>query len=288
MGTDQVLPEQVSPPEFSLSAQLPDALSAPEAVAIPVLPTESGLPVLIGPGAAELGERWNVDLLAMAETFEMTGKGGSIATFPASRSGEPGENPVLVILVGVGDQTPTDFRRAGAALARATRDRGHIATTVPAIADERGFEAFIVGMTLGSFVFHWRSAGPEHSPVKHVVLAGIPAAASRADEVARAQAIGAAAWKARFLATVPSNVKTPEWLAQQAREVADAHDLDVKVWNEQELADQGFGGIVGVGQGSASPPRLDPPRLHTRHQPDFSQEPAFEEAGGAGGQGDHL
>ncbi len=256
-----MLPEQVHPPEFSLSAQLPDALGAPEAVAIPVLPNEAGLPVLLGPGAAELAERWNVDLFAIADTLEMTGKTGTVASFPVSSfpvspSGESTESPVLIVLVGVGNQTPTDFRRAGAALARATRDRGRIATTVAAIADERGFEAFIVGMTLGSFGFHWRSAGPEHTPVKHVVLAGIPSAAERADEVARAQAIGAAGWHSRFLATVPSNLKTPEWMAEQARQVAATHDLDVKVWNEQELADQGFGGIVGVGQGSASPPRL--------------------------------
>ncbi len=256
MGIDPVLPEQVSPPEFSLSAQLPDALGAPEAIAIPVVPTEEGQPVLLGPGAGELGERWSVDLLGLADTFEVTGKAGSITSFPVSRSDNSEEPPALVVLVGVGDQTPTDFRRAGAALARATHDRGHIATTVPAIADERGFEAFIVGMTLGSFGFNWRSDGPEHTPVKHVVLAGIPEAATRADEVARAQAIGAAAWSARFLATVPSNLKSPEWLAEQARDAAERHDLDIQVWNEKELADQGFGGIVGVGQGSASPPRL--------------------------------
>lgn len=251
-----MLPEQVLPPEFSLSAQLPDALGAPEAIAIPVLASDEGEPLVLGPGAAELASRWNLDLFELAETFEMTGKTGSIATFPVSRPDTSTEAPLLVMLVGVGKQTATDFRRAGAALARATLDRGHIATTVPAIADEHGFEAFIVGMTLGSFGFHWRSAGPERRPVKHVVLAGIPTAASRADEVARAQAIGAASWKARFLATVPSNVKSPEWLAQQARDVAEQHDLEVRVWDERDLADQGFGGIVGVGQGSASPPRL--------------------------------
>lgn len=77
-----MLPEQVHPPEFSLSAQLPDALGSPEAVAIPVLPNEAGLPVLLGPGAAELAERWNVDLFAIADTLEMTGKTWNCRQFP--------------------------------------------------------------------------------------------------------------------------------------------------------------------------------------------------------------
>ncbi len=59
-----------------------------------------------------------------------------------------------------------------------------------------------------------------------------------------------------MLATVPSNLKSPQWLAEQAEHLAEEAGLTCEVWDETKLAKQGFGGIIGVGQGSATPPRL--------------------------------
>ena len=59
-----------------------------------------------------------------------------------------------------------------------------------------------------------------------------------------------------MLATVPSNIKNPQWLAEQAEELAPGSGLAVTVWDEKRLAKDGFGGILGVGQASATPPRL--------------------------------
>ena len=72
----------------------------------------------------------------------------------------------------------------------------------------------------------------------------------------RAVALGTAGWRARALATVPSNLKTPAWLAEQAQTLAADHGLKCRVWDEKQLEAEGFGGIIGVGQGSANPPRL--------------------------------
>jgi len=72
----------------------------------------------------------------------------------------------------------------------------------------------------------------------------------------RATAIAHAGWRARFLATVPSNLKNPAWLAERATELAAEHDLAIEIWDERRLADEGFGGIAAVGQASATPPRL--------------------------------
>ncbi|MFE6559193.1 leucyl aminopeptidase family protein, partial [Nocardioides sp. NPDC057767] len=59
-----------------------------------------------------------------------------------------------------------------------------------------------------------------------------------------------------FFATVPSNLKNPAWLAEQATALGGETGLEVTVWGEDQLATEGFGGIVAVGQGSATPPRL--------------------------------
>ena len=252
------LPAQVSPPEFALSAFRPHAIQGVEVLALPVLPADGGETpsVLLGPGGDEVADLLGTDLLAVLEQHPATGKAGEVVTVPVP-TGAPGNDALRwVLLVGLGEQRVDDFRRAGAALARATQDRVSLATSVPALAPDGGLEAFVVGAMLGSFSFHWRSQGPEHTPVGRIVLAGLPDAGDLGPTLDRAIAVGGAGWRARMLATVPSNVKSPAWLAEQARVLADEAGLDITVWDEKKLASEGFGGLVGVGQASATPPRL--------------------------------
>jgi leucyl aminopeptidase len=53
-------------------------------------------------------------------------------------------------------------------------------------------------------------------------------------------------------------------MAGVARQVAQDAGLDVEVWDEQRLAAEGFGGLLAVGGGSASPPRF----VRLEHRPD--------------------
>ena len=85
----------------------------------------------------------------------------------------------LVLLVGVGEATPDRPAARRRRVARATRDRTAVATTIAALDPDHGIEAFVVGVMLGSFGFSWRSAPPEHVPVGRVVLAGLPAPPTR-------------------------------------------------------------------------------------------------------------
>ncbi|HYG93874.1 MAG TPA: leucyl aminopeptidase family protein [Nocardioides sp.] len=256
--TAPTLPSQVSPPEFALSELLPAAIVGADVAAVPVLPdptrpAEAG--VLLGPGADELAESVGVDLLAAAEVHGLTGATGEVASVAVPGGTAVNPDLRLVVLVGVGDAGPTDLRRAGAALAKAVRDRQAVATSVPAVAGAEGLESFVAGAMLGSFAFHWRSTGPEHEPVGRVVISG-PGGHGDAARLERAVAIGGAGWRSRMLATVPSNLKNPAWLAEQAERIADAAGLDCRIWDETELESEGFGGIVAVGRASASPPRL--------------------------------
>ena len=157
--TPTSLPAQVSPPEFALSATAPHAFLGAEVVALPVLPggggredgTEGDRGVLIGPGAEELSSLVGTDLLALLEMHGSTGTAGEVVSLPVP-GGVPGNTALRwVLLVGVGDQRPADFRRAGAALAREARNRDSVATSVAALATADGLEAFVVGAMLGSF-----------------------------------------------------------------------------------------------------------------------------------------
>ncbi|MEX0427573.1 M17 family metallopeptidase [Nocardioides sp. DS6] len=247
MPTALTLPSQVTPPRFVLSELGPEEVDA-EVVALPVLPADETGSLVLGPGATVLAETH--DLLGILEVEGATGKAGEVISYPVT-----GEGPLRrILLVGVGAQRRTDFRRAGAALARAVRDRESLATTIPAVEPDLALEPFVVGATLGSFGFHWRSAGPEWRPVARITLAEL--GDDRAAALERARAIAEAGWRARFLATVPAALKNPAWLADQAVALAKDAGLTAKVWDEKALAKDGFGGILGVGQASATPPRL--------------------------------
>ena len=261
------LPAQVSPPEFALSPALPHQIGGAEVWAFPVLPGDDG--PLLGPGADEASDALGLDLLAALEAVRATGRTGEVTTVPVASTATD-HDVSLVLLVGVGEPTTTDFRRAGAALARATKDRVSVVTSLAAIAPDEGLGAFVVGAMLASFSFHWRSTGPQSRPVGRIVLADVVGEGAD-DELARAIALGGAGWRSRALATVPANLKTPAWLAQQAVEVGEAAGLEVTVWDAERLRAEGFGGILAVGGASVHEPRLVrmdyTPRGANRHTP---------------------
>jgi leucyl aminopeptidase len=234
----------VVPPTFELTGR-PPSRSGVHVVALALLDDDGDL--ALGPGAAELGDDldFDLDLLALAEPLRPDAKAGSVCTLSV-----PG---FLVHLVGVGAATPNDLRRAGAALARATRGVEAVATSVQAVADEDGLAAFVTGGILASFGFSLR-ADAGRPAVGRILLASTPDV--DASFLERVEAVALASWEARRLATVPSNIKTPAWLADEAVRMAGAAGLKTRVWDADQLEKDGFGGILAVGRASASPPRL--------------------------------
>ncbi len=245
---------RLTPPEAEPGDRPASELAATPGVdvlAVPVHP-DDGDGLLLGPGADSVATALGIDLLAVAESGRATGEVGDLVALPVP-DGVAG-NPALreVCLVGVGRGRPADLRRAAATLARHVRGRAAVATTLAALED--ALEPVVTGAVLGSFGFLMREPTPDRTPVARVVLCGLPDDARPALD--RARALARAGWRSRTLASVPANVKTPAWLAEQAREVAAEAGLDYRVWDEKQLADEGFGGILAVGSAAAAPPRL--------------------------------
>jgi leucyl aminopeptidase len=256
-----VLPQQVSPPQVALASAAPTGVVGADVVAIPLLSDDSGgseqQGPTLGPGAAELLDELDLDVFALLEHHRATGRTGDVVEHPLlSSQGLSNDCLRAVLFVGVGDGQPADLRKAGAALARRVRGKDTVATSLAALADDAGLRALVEGIVLGSFGFHRRSGGAKDQPVSRVVLAGVTESVERQAVLERALAVAGAGWFSRTLALVPSNEKNPVWLAERAKEVADSAGLDITVWDDKQLAEQGFGGITGVGQGSANRPRL--------------------------------
>jgi leucyl aminopeptidase len=88
-------------------------------------------------------------------------------------------------------------------------------------------------------------------------------AGGAAGGVERAKVIADAVALVRDLVNTPPADLTPGDLAAEAERVAADCGLTAEVLGEKELTEQGYGGILGVGQGSVNPPRLA--RLEYRH-----------------------
>jgi leucyl aminopeptidase len=181
-----------------------------------------------------------------------TGKAGDV-TPVAMRAGD---KPRRLLLLGLGDESAADMRKAGAALGRrAEPERGMLAAAALGQPAE-SVRAFAEGLLLGSYRFSLASgAAREAGPSKVRIL--VPADDEEATAaVSAARAVAAAVGLARDLANMPSSRKTPGWLAGEAVRVAAAGGLAVRVREPGELAAEGFGGILAVGAGSAQPPCL--------------------------------
>ncbi|MFW5468729.1 leucyl aminopeptidase family protein [Knoellia sp. CPCC 206435] len=165
-----------------------------------------------------------------------------------------GQQPVRVlVMVGLGDATPADLRVAGAGAGRATRGRALVVLLAPS-SDEPGHAALVEGGVLGGWApSRWTGGswqpGAEHTG--RVVVVDV-----EPDVVDRALRRAVATLVARNLANTPSNIKNPGWMARQARELGSRTGLDVTVLDRAALAAGGFGGLLAVGQGSATPPAL--------------------------------
>ncbi|NEE00537.1 leucyl aminopeptidase [Phytoactinopolyspora halotolerans] len=217
----------------------------------------------IGPGGAEVMDALGIDLLALLERERATGKAGEVVSMPVLSEGRgagsvDGEVDVeRVVLVGLGDGSARAHRKAGAALARKVRGVDRLASTVTTASGDEGMRAFIEGVVLATFGLNLERGAPvkpAELPLHTLVLAG--EGDDREPVAGSAVAVARAAWFARELVHMPSNVKDPAWLAERARDVARAAQLDVHVRDEKKLAAEGFGGLVAVGMGSSRPPRL--------------------------------
>ncbi|TCC46673.1 leucyl aminopeptidase family protein [Kribbella capetownensis] len=210
---------------------------------------EGGLPA----AAKEAGERLGVDLDRLYEVQQATGfspTAGATASYPLL-TGEVTE----VLLVGAGDGSAKDLRHAGAAIARFGRGKDELTAVVAEGIDDATLQAVAEGVVLGSFSYTQKTVDTGKPVVGRVTLTD-GSASERQTVLDRGIVLGRTGWVARQFAITPSNEKDPSWMAARSTELAASSGLEVTVWDEKQLAADGFGGILAVGKGSTRPPRF--------------------------------
>jgi leucyl aminopeptidase len=183
--------------------------------------------------------------------FNPSGKAGELNEIPVSAADSPVER---IILLGLGDQSLASFRTAGAALGRKVRGAGNnFATIAPTKRDE--MIAFATSATLGEYTWNQKTTTKPSPSEIEIVTAD-------AEPVEYAGVISAAVCRARDLIHTPANIKTPLWMANQARAIASEYGLQINVLSGSALKE--FGGLRAVGNSS---PKPGPRFIHLTYTP---------------------
>ena len=175
-----------------------------------------------------------------------------------------GDDGGVVVAVGVGPAAAVNaevLRRAVAAFVRSApgwRSRRPAVTLRAAAAglDEATAVAAIVeGAALAAYQFGTYRSAPKPCAITRLSVVAEDRAATRSG-IARGAALADATSFARDLVNEPSAVVNPTTFAERASAAAEAAGVTVEIWDEGRIAEERLGGILGVAQGSAQPPRL--------------------------------
>ncbi|MGE3284838.1 MAG: leucyl aminopeptidase [Pseudonocardia sp.] len=206
----------------------------------------------LAPGAEEVDAAFGGALADLLAVVGAAGKADEITKLPTRGAlAAP-----LLLAVGLGNpgddgRPATDqVRRACGSAARALAGTGRAATTLGRL----DLAAAAEGTLLGAYTFTEYKGADGRAPLAEVdLLTEDPGAQA---VVERAVAVAQAVATARDLVNTPPNDLFPASFAERARVLGEAAGLAVEVLDEAALAEAGYGGVLGVGQGSSRPPRL--------------------------------
>lgn len=229
------------------------ATTKTDAVVVAIARSAKGEPV-VAPGgesvAAAYGRRLHPALAAAA----FTGAAGETLRVPTNGT----LRATHLVLVGIGDLdalTPLAIQRASGAAARALAAASSVALALPARTPEE------VGAVIGGFIaggYRFAKIGKPATPGLADVIV-LSDGARRADMMAAfdaAKKVEQAANRVRDWANTPPNLLTPAVFADEGAAFVSSAHVKAAIVEPKELAELGCGGILGVGQAAANPPRL--------------------------------
>jgi leucyl aminopeptidase len=223
---------------------------------------------VLAPGAESVDKAFKGKLAATVASLGGTGAAGEVTKVPALGA----TRASVVVAVGLGEGSgdggrrrrpatyePETLRRAAGMAGRALAGTRKVGLALPA-KDAPAVEAVAQGALLGAYAYHrYRVASKEKhkDPVESFTLV-TGSAKDKAVKAAveHARTVTDAVNLARdWVNTPPLDLPPAEFAAAATAAARDA-GLGVEVLDEKALKKQGYGGILGVGQGSSRPPRL--------------------------------
>ena len=253
---------------FTAQVTAVSTLDTTDALVIGVQATDDG-PVIVAPGLddeAIAGLHEQLDALGVkGKLDEVTKVAGSATEFPAK----------VIVLTGLGStETPPQgtpnldhsapgtisaeaLRRAAGAATAKLAGNSKVTVALPADSAVR-VTAVAEGSTIGTYAFAGHKSSDENGSEDsaNIELRILTSVADADVLTQRASVVARATFITRDLVnTAPSHLY-PATFADEIEALVDHSKISVTVYDEVALAEGGFGGLLGVGQGSANPPRL--------------------------------
>ena len=178
--------------------------------------------------------------------------------------------PEVIYFTGLGSAekkyNPEILRRAAGSAARSLGGVSSATFALPAISLSQ-IAAVAEGAALGAYAFNefrFSTKKDIELPLNQIVIAvSKPTDTSFKRALVRAEVIARNTALVRDLINTPPSHLTPDSFCTRMKKIAIPLGLKVEILNEKTLKAQGFGGLIGVGQGSANAPRL----LHISYKP---------------------
>jgi leucyl aminopeptidase len=166
-----------------------------------------------------------------------------------------------VLTIGLGKPRPEwpadTIRRAAGVAARSLGTAEAVITTLGELPGDDVCSAAVEGLVLGSYRFsEFRSekTAPKDKGLRKLTV--LATAKDAKKQAAHGAAVATAVATARDLVNTPPSHLFPAEFAKRAKALGEAVGLEVEVLDDKALQKAGYGGVIGVGQGSSRPPRL--------------------------------
>ncbi len=222
---------------------------------------QSGKDVRLAAGGEDIAAAYGRKLRPLLSTLGFKGSAGEVAKVPTAGVIS---SPLLVI-VGLG-QAPGEIaiRRAAGAAARSISNASSVALALPADTPER-VRAVTEGYDLGAYTFTaYKKNGSKDAKERGAntvtVLSPIARQQAAVEAMEEALLVSAAVRDARDWVNLPASDLRPPGFADAVtaagKKLGRGAKVTMKVYDEDQLAELGCGGILGVGGGSSAPPRM--------------------------------
>ena len=214
--------------------------------------------------AALLDRALGGSLRKLLQSKEFEGKANEVLLYHTQGS-VPAKRLVLVGLGKKNDVTLETIRQAMGTAAKRVRQAkaGSFTVVLPTViptgmSSVEVAQAMVEGAILGSYQFTvYRTAAAEHAVGGMKVLIPQKGQLKQVSEgVRRGVATAEATVFVRDLCNHPSNVLTPTRVAEEAKAIAKAEKISIKILEQKEMERLGMGALLGVARGSQEPPKF--------------------------------
>ncbi|WP_328998593.1 leucyl aminopeptidase [Kribbella sp. NBC_00709] len=226
-----------------------------DAVVIGVVKLGGG--VTLPAGTESLNAAYGGKLVEVLSGLGATGKAGEVTKVPGPK---PGKSATL-IAVGLGaapdgSLKTEDLRTAAGTGVRAVKISHSVAFALPT-PDADCVRAVAEGALMGRYAFTaYKSSDSSEAPGNLTVLTDLARNKDAKAALERAEVTADSVAQVRDWVNTPPSDLHPVEFAADAVKLGKEYGVKVEVLDEKALAKGGYGGILGVGQGSTNPPRL--------------------------------